>query len=88
VEDGVVYVGSSDGFLYAILESDLGNLAALVDNHFILVDVGRSHNHHSFKPVVYNLLQVLLIDELREVEFRIDKQVIGFLAKIVKVILY
>ena len=60
---------------------------ALIDNYFVLADVGRSHNHHSFEPVLDILFQILLINELSKVKFGIDLQVTWFLAKVVKIIL-
>ena len=49
---------------------------ALIDNYFVLADVGRSHNHHSFEPVLDILFQILLINELSKVKFGIDLQVL------------
>ena len=63
-------------------------MAVLIDNNFVLINVGRAHDHHSFELVLDILFQILLINELRKVKFGIDQQVIWFLAKVVKIILH
>jgi hypothetical protein len=61
----------------------------LINNHLIAADVRCAYNGHPLKLVVDILLEVLMVIQVfPQVEFRIDKQVMWFLAEIGEIVFH